>query len=200
MPGGNILSGVTSRREALLAFLTLASLTSCDAPPDPRRTNFKVEGPGIVVQYDDKTGRMKKVDMDQDKNGRFETWSYWDATRLIRIEIDKDEDGRIERWEHFDEKRKLTKIGSSSRDDAIEDTWTYPDAQGFLARVETDTDRDGSIDKRETFVPTSGPAGRALSVVELGLDKAGQPSQRLYYRPDGGFDRAETLRPFERRP
>jgi hypothetical protein len=174
--------------------LVLLAGTACKAPPDPRRTNFKVEGPGIVVEYDDKTGRMKKVDMDQDKNGRFETWSYWDATRLIRIEIDKDEDGRIERWEHFDEKRKLTKIGSSSRDDAIEDTWTYPDAQGFLARVETDTDRDGVIDRRETFVATTGPQGRVLSVVELGLDAAGRPAQRLYYRPDGAFDRAETVR------
>lgn len=175
--------------------LVLLTTTGCKAPPDPRRTNFKIEAPGIVVQYDDKTGRMKKVDIDQDKNGRFETWSYWEATHLIRIEIDKDEDGRIERWEHFDEKRRLTKIGSSSRDDAIEDTWTYPDAQGFLARVETDSDRDGSIDKRETFVPAAEPLGRVLSVVELGLDKAGQPAQRLYYRADGGFDRVETLRP-----
>jgi hypothetical protein len=174
--------------------LVLLATAGCKEPPDPRRTNFKIEAPGIVVQYDDKTGRMKKVDMDQDKNGRFDTWSYWDATRLIKIEIDKDEDGRIERWEYFDEQRKLTKIGSSSRDDAIEDTWTYPDDKGFLARVETDTDRDGTIDKRETFVPSAGNAGRILSMVELGLDKAGRPSQRLYYGPDGTFDRAEIVK------
>lgn len=160
-----------------LGALTLVLVTGCKAPPDPRRTNFKVEAPGIVVRYDDKTGRMKKVDIDQDKNGRFDTWSYWDATRLIRIEIDKDEDGRIERWEHFDERRTLTKIGSSSRDDAIEDTWTYPNGKGFLSRVETDSDRDGSIDKRETFLPAAdAPQGRVLSVVELELDRSGPPA------------------------
>ena len=189
------MSGGTTCRGVLPAFVLLVFLTGCNTPPDPRRTNFKIEAPGIVVQYDDKTGRMTKVDIDQDKNGRIETWSFWDATRLIRIEIDKDEDGRIERWEHFDEKRRLTKIGSSSRDDAIEDTWTYPDEQGFLVLVETDTDRDGNIDKRETFVRAPDPQGRVLSVVELGLDKAGQPGQRLYYKPDGSFDRAETVRP-----
>jgi hypothetical protein len=44
--------------------LVLLATTACKVPPDPRRTNFKIEGPGIVVQYDDKTGRMEKVDMD----------------------------------------------------------------------------------------------------------------------------------------
>ncbi len=150
----------------------------------------------MVVQYDDKTGRLKRIEIDQNKNGRIDTWSYWDATRVHRIEVDKDEDGRIERWEHYDEHNKMIRVGSSSRDDAIEDTWTYPDDKGFLARVETDTDRDGVIDKRETFVPKPGaPDGPVLSMVELGLDKAGNASRRLYYRPDGSFDRAETVKP-----
>jgi hypothetical protein len=80
----------------------------------------------------------------------------------------------------------MTSVGSSSRDDAIEDTWTYPDEKGFLTRVETDTDRDGLIDKRDTFVSKPGaPDKRVLQMVELGIDKAGRPARRLYYKPDG---------------
>ena len=169
---------------------------SCSAPPDPRRTNFEIRGEQAIAKYDPKTGRLRRVDADINKNGRIETFSYWDATRVIRIEIDRDEDGKIDRWEHYDANNKMTRVGSSSKDDEVEDTWTYPDASGFLVRVETDMDRDGAIDKRETYQPKPGtPDGRVLSMVELEFDGSGQPGRRLYYRPDGSFEKTETLRP-----
>ncbi len=176
--------------------IAAALFASCNAPPDPRRTNFEIRGKEAVAKYDPKTGRLKRVDADTNKNGRIETFSYWDATRVIRIEIDRDEDGKIDRWEHYDEQNKMSRVGSSSKDDEVEDTWTYPDGSGFLAKVETDSDRDGIVDKRETYVQAASAAGgRVLSIVELGLDPAGNPARRLYYRPDGSFDRTETLRP-----
>ncbi|MEO8680206.1 MAG: hypothetical protein ABI665_14240 [Vicinamibacterales bacterium] len=175
------------------AFIVIAATTlpACEAPPDPRRTNFKIEKPGMMAQYDEKTGRLKKINIDQNKNGRIDTWSYWDATKVILIEIDKDEDGKVERWEHYDGAgNTLTRVGSSSKGDGVEDTWTYPDESGQLSRVETDTDRDGSVDKRETYV--AGPGGRVISMVELEIDKSGVAARRLYYRPDGSFDRSEV--------
>jgi hypothetical protein len=176
--------------------VALIAGVGCSEPPDPRRTNFEVRGESGVAKYDPKTGRLTRIDGDTNKDGRIETFSYWDATRIIRIEIDRDEDGKIDRWEHYDDKNKLTRVGSSSKDDGVEDTWTYPDGSGFLAKVETDLDRDGTIDKREIYVQTPAtPAGRVLSIVELGLDQAGNPSRRLHYRPDGSFDRSETIRP-----
>ena len=176
--------------------MLLVICVGCTEPPDPRRTNFEIRGKEGVAKYDPKTGRLKRIDADANKNGRIETFSYWDATRIIRIEIDHDEDGKIDRWEHYDDTNRLTRIGSSSGDDQVEDTWAYPDSHGFLAKVETDGDRDGAIDKREIYRQNpSAPKGRVLSVVELGLDRAGNPSRRLYYRPDGSFDRSETLRP-----
>jgi hypothetical protein len=169
--------------------------TACGVPPDPRRTNFEIRGKEGVAKYDPGTGRLKRIDADTNKNARLETFSYWDAARLIRIEIDADEDGKIDRWEHYSDDKRLARVGSSSRDDQVEDTWTYPDAQGFLARVEFDVDRDGSIDKRELFVARpSVPGGRVLAVVELELDTTGAPRRRLYYRTDGSFDRSETVR------
>lgn len=179
----------------LPALLVSVTLAACTPPPDPRRTNFEIRGKEGVAKYDPKTGRLERIDIDQNKNGRIETFSYWDATRVIRIEVDRDEDGKIDRWEHYGEKNKMIRVGSSSRDDEVEDTWTYPDESGFLSRVETDADRDGTIDKREIYSPKPGtPDGRVLSIVELDLDKTGAPGRRLYYRADGSFDRAEVVR------
>lgn len=181
-------------RGSVHVFLTLLVLSACSQPPDPRRTNFEVRGKDAVAKFDPKTGRLKRVDIDQDKNGRMDSFSYWDATRLIRIELDRDEDGKIDRWEHYSG-QKLDRVGASTRDDEVEDSWTYPDERGFLARVETDTDRDGAIDKREIFVPRpEAPDGRVLSVVELEIDKTGAPGRRLYYRPDGSFEKSQVLR------
>lgn len=177
-----------------LAGIALA-LPACEEPPDPRRTNFEVKRDNVHAKYDPKTGRLKKIDADIDKNGKFETFSYWDGTRLDRIEIDKDEDGKIDRWEHYGEDNRMSRVGSSSKDDEVEDTWAYPDDRGFLARVETDTDRDGAIDKREIFVQREGVAdSRILSIVELEIDQSGGPGLRMHYNADGSFAKSEVLR------
>jgi hypothetical protein len=176
-----------------ICVLTLAS--ACTAQPDPRRTNFEIRGRDGLAKYDPKTGRLSRIDIDHNKDGRIETFSHWDGARVLRIEIDADRDGRIERWEHYGENNRLSRVGSSTRDDGIEDTWTYPDGDGRLARVDTDLNRDGVVDKRETF--TAGAAAaerRVLSVVELDMGEDGRPTRRLHYAADGTFQRAEVLR------
>ena len=184
-----------NRKLVVIGVIGLASLGACSAPPDPRRTNFEIRGKEGVAKYDPKTGRLKKLDFDANKNGKIDSFSYWDATRCIRIEMDQDEDGKIDKWEYYDETNKIERVGSSSRDDEVQDTFAYPDANGFLGRVETDTDRDGAIDKRELFVPRpNNKDERVLSVVEYEFDKAAQPHRRLYYRPDGNFDRSEVVK------
>jgi len=179
----------------LVLAAAVACAIGCNPPPDPRRTNFEIRNKESVFKYDPATGRLKKLDFDSNKNGKMDVFSYWDGTRLIRSELDKDEDGKIDTWEFYDEHNKIERVGTSSRDDEVPDTWAYPDATGFLARVETDTDRDGFIDKREIMVPRPGSkTERVLSIVELEFDKAGHPGRRLYYRPDGSFEKSEVLR------
>ncbi len=176
---------------ALMALLT--SVAACSAPPDPRRTNFRVERPGVTALYDDKTGRLKRVDADTDKDGKLDAFSYWDGAALERIEIDRDEDGTIDRWEHYGPGTTLVRVGTSSLGDGVEDTWNYADAEGRLGRIEYDTDRNGMVDKRDTY--GSGPANRpVLAVVDLELDASGRPARRLFYKPDGNLDRSEAGR------
>lgn len=167
----------------------------CSAPPDPRRTNFEVQREGVYAKYDPNTGRMTRLDVDTNNNGKIDAFSYRDGPVLLRIELDQDEDGKIDRWEHYGAGNKMTHIGTSSKGDQVEDTWTYADADGLMARVESDTNRDGVVDKREIYASSStDPKGRVLQVVELDVDVAGNPGRRLHYRPDGSFERVEVLR------
>lgn len=177
----------------LLALGFAGLLLGCHGRPDPRQTNFEIKSGNVTANYDNKTGHLKKLSMDLDKNGVIDTWTYMDGTRIDRIEMDKNEDGKIDRWEHYAD-GKLTSIGTSTRGDGVEDQWTYQTAQGLLDRVETDTDRDGKIDKWERYEASPEP-GRppVLRVVESEPDASGHPMLRLLYRPDGSFDRAEKL-------
>lgn len=180
---------------ALLLFVFAGAGATCNWAPDPRRTNFEVRGKDGVAKYDPKTGRLSRIDIDHNKDGRIETFSFWDGARVTRIEIDRDSDGRIDRWEHYDAANRLARVGSSRHDDGVEDTWTYPDGSGLLTRVETDTDRDGVVDKRETFAADPVRAGhRVLSLVELEIDGSGTAARRLYYAADGRFQRSEVTR------
>jgi hypothetical protein len=176
--------------------VTAVLIAGCGAPPNPQRTNYLVERPGLTAHYDQKTGRLSRLELDQNQNGRVDTFSYWNGTSIERIEVDQDEDGRVDRWEHYGAGTKLTKVGTSSKDDVVEDTWAYPDERGILAKVESDTNRDGVVDKRETFAPRPGaPDSRVLVLVELGIDSAGRASTLLYYKADGSFERSEHKRP-----
>jgi hypothetical protein len=193
-----------SRGEALVDLKVVLALTTvvasaaaigCSDQQDPRRTNFEIRGSDGVARYDPGTGRLRRIDADINKNGRMDTFGYWDANRLIRIEIDNDEDGTVDRWEHYGDLNRLARIGSSSQNDGTEDTWAYPDGDGFLSRVESDADRDGRIDKRELYLPKPDAAdGRVLTIVELEFDAAGRPQRRLHYKPDGSFDKSEIVR------
>jgi hypothetical protein len=178
-------------RSSLLAFC--AFQVACNSTPDPRLTNFRVQRGNVTAQYDDKSGRLKRIELDSNKNGKIDTWTYMEGTRIDRIEIDRDEDGKIDRWEYYVD-NKLSRVGTSTRGDGVVDEWAYQRADGSLERVETDTDRDGRVDKWENFDPPQKPGGPpVLRSVLMDPDSSGRPTRRLLYRPDGSFDRSEML-------
>lgn len=176
---------VSPKRAFAIAGLILV-VAGC-APPDPRQSGFRREREGVVAEWDPETGRLKKIELDRDKNGKMDTFSFMDGTRFERIEIDLDENGIIERWEYYVD-NKLTKVGSSSRADGVPDQWDYPSPEGSLARVEFDLDRDGHIDKWERFDPPHVSGGSPiLREVGLDLDAEGRAARRLLYGADGSF-------------
>lgn len=176
---------------ALLLFCALH--VACESAPPPRLTDFRVEKKDVTAQYNPQTGRLNRLEVDTNKNGRIDTWTYMDGTRIDRIEIDRDEDGTIDRWEHYTD-NKLARVGTSTRGDGVEDQWAFQAAQGHLERVETDTDRDGRVDKWEHYDAPQRPGGPpVLRAVSTDPDSSGKPTRRLLYRADGSFERSETL-------
>jgi len=181
-------------RVALPLVCLCALAAACDSTPDPRTTNFQVKRGNVTAQYDDKSGRLKRLEVDTNKNGVVDTWTFMDGTRIDRIEIDKDENGKIDRWEHYQD-GKLASVGTSTRGDGIEDERAYQSASGHLERIETDTDRDGKIDKWATYELPHPGAAPVLRAVAMDPDASGRPTRRLIYAADGRFERVETLNP-----
>jgi hypothetical protein len=139
----------------------------CVAASESRRT---------VPSYDEFTGRLIRLTADQNGDGRADQWTYMDGTRPLRGEADLDGDGRIDRWEYFDAQAALVLIGTSSRGDGVEDSWTWPAPapsgemrmavsrrrdrhrdrheylrDNVLVRAEEDTNGDGRIDKWDRY-------------------------------------------------
>jgi hypothetical protein len=157
----------------------------------------------ILPVYDPNTGRLQQLRYDSDGNGKVDTVSYMDGTRVLRIEIDKDEDGKIDRWEYYDAAGKLEKVGVSRANDGVQDAWSYIGPDGKVSRVaistsrdgrisrtefyqadvlmsaEEDTDGDGVVDKWESY-----ESGRLASVAFDPMHR-GKPDRRLTYAADG---------------
>lgn len=174
----------------------------CDAEPRQRRTTPSYEG---------FSGRLVQLTADQNGDGRADQWTYMDGTRAIRGEADTDDDGRIDRWEYFGPAGELAMVGTSSRADGIEDTWTWtapingegrvdvassrdrrPDRREYysgdrLARVELDTNGDGLVDRWDFY------ADRVLREVRFDTSFAApRPDRRLLYDAAGQYLAAEA--------
>jgi hypothetical protein len=153
--------------------------------------------------YDKKTGKLTLLTFDSKKDGKIDTWSYMDGTRIVRIEIDRDGDGKVDRWEYYGADQKVEKIGISRSNDGIVDAWAFPAADGSLAKMEVSTRRDGKVTRVEYYdagvisrveEDTKG-TGRidkwetyrngALATVAFDELQRGTPTRRLVYTADG---------------
>lgn len=153
--------------------------------------------------YDAQTGKLTMVTLDSKGDGKIDTWSYMDGTRIVRIEVDRDGDGRVDRWEYYGADQKVEKIGMSRANDGNVDAWAYPSPDGGLARMDISTRRDGQVTRREFF--EAGALVRAeedtqgtgridkwetyrdggLATVAFDDQHRGVPTRRLVYLPGG---------------
>jgi hypothetical protein len=188
---------------AAIAAVLALSAANC-AQPSPREASGS---------YDRFTGRLIQLQADQNGDGRADQWSYLDGTHVIRGEADTNADGRIDRWEYFDEGSQLVRVGTSSANDGIEDTWTWtsaPNGEGrvdrsrardrhidqheyyrgeVMVRSEEDTNHDGRIDRWDRF---EGPIRRQVEF-DTTLT-AGRPNRRVLFDAQGRFVRVEEDR------
>ena len=128
-------------RSGMPAFLLIS--VACAPTESTRRA---------VPDYDTFTGRLVRLSADQNGDGRLDQWTYLDGNRPLRGEADTDGDGRIDRWEYFDANAQLVRVGSSSRNDGVEDTWTLVQPRGGTSEIDRSRNRDRHVDRREFFM------------------------------------------------
>lgn len=137
--------------------------------------------------YDQKTGRLKEVTSDFNKNGKIDTWAEMDGTRLLRARVDLDEDGTLDRWEYYDANTKLVKVGFSRKDDGKPDAWAFQNAAGQVERIEASSAYDEQkIDRWEIY------KDGVLVTAEEDLNGDGKPDRRLSYDAAGTVVVIET--------
>jgi len=152
---------------------------------------LQLDKDNVAADYDPASGKLRRLDVDRDRNGTKETVSVWDGSRLLRIEIDTNEDGIVDRWEHYDGASTIARVGSSSLNDGVEDLWLFSSADGsFVSRIERDVNRDGAVDKWEEYNMPVLPGGPPV-LVRVGMDPAGtgKATHWMVYRADGSLER-----------
>ena len=194
------MNGISQRKAAPILALLASFGVACQLNPRPR----------AVPSYDPFTARLVLLSADQNGDGVLDQWSYMDGDRPLRGEADTDGDSRIDRWEYFGPKAELVKIGTSSRNDGVEDTWTFPAASNgetevaisrhgdrlidrheyyrdkVLVRVEEDVNSDGLIDKWERY------EGAVLRQADFDTTfSAGAPNKHVRYDAQGKLESLE---------
>jgi hypothetical protein len=132
----------------------------------------------VVPSYDEFTSRLVELAADQNGDGRVDQWTYLDDNRPLRGEADLDADGRIDRWEYFGAQSDLIKVGTSSRNDGVEDTWTWVTPVNGEGRVDISQKRDRQVDRSEFF------QGKTLVHAELDTNADGKSDR--WDRYEGG--------------
>lgn len=184
------------------ALLVLSIATVAAACSDPEKERLKAT---TQVSYDPATGRLSRLTADLNKDGKIDTYTYMDGTRVLRSEIDADQDGKIEKWEFHGADGKIERVAVSREKNGKADSWLYPGPDGKIARAELSSEQDptkidgwewfengvrvrseedasgdGKVDKWTVFGP-----GESVRSVALDENYDGTPDRRLTYGDDG---------------
>ena len=135
-------------RHSAIILATLIAVCAAGCSSKPKAADAK--NPFNPV-YDKKTGKLTILKFDSKKDGKIDTWSYMDGTRIVRIEIDRDGDGKVDRWEYYGADQKVEKIGLSRANDGHGGRVGLPGSDGNVAKMEISTNRDGKVNRTEFY-------------------------------------------------
>ena len=193
-----------------LAVLTALAAAACS----PSR------GSERPAEYDPETGRLRRLVVDVNENGRTDAVSVMDGARIEHVEVDLDENGKPERWDFYRGATTLERVGFSRLNDGIMDAQAFYSAAGDIIRIEVSTQRDGRFnrvefyeagrlvrseedtngdsraDKWETYRPNvdAGPNEPPYAIASVAFDDSGRgrPERRVMYGENGEPSRVEV--------
>jgi hypothetical protein len=162
-----------------------------------------------VTPIYDAGGAIARIDYDTNHDNRTDMRAYLVDGRTVRIEADGNGDDVIDRWEYYDPDGQLSRLGTSSQNDGIEDTWVTQKGEqmrvdistrrdgvadrhefherGVAVRAEQDTNGDGRIDQWQRF-----DNGRLRELLIDTTQSSGRPDRRLLYPENGTVQRVES--------
>jgi hypothetical protein len=108
-------------------------------------------GERLSAEYDAETGRLRRLAVDVNDNGRSDAVSVMDGARIEHVEVDLDENGKPERWDFYRGATTLERVGFSRLNDGIMDAQAFYSAAGDLIRIEVSTQRDGRFNRIEFY-------------------------------------------------
>lgn len=158
------------------------------------------ESPGQRAYYDAK-GNLERVELDVDRDGRFEVEERYAKRRLSRKE-DRDGDGIWERSFSWNKDGSAVLVEDRGKG-PVQKTFYGP--AGAVRRVEKDADRNGRFEaawlyRKGVLEKVVKPGGTwfysdgKLARAELDENRDGSPEKREHYR-DGRLERTEELTP-----
>src|SRR5688572_12919525 len=189
--------------KTLVLAATLAGTAACSPAAGDERPK---------ADYDPETGRLRRLSLDLDRNGRHDAVSIMDGARIEYVEVDADENGKTDRWDFY-RGHTLERVGFSRLNDGVMDSQSVYGTDGTVARIELSTGRDGRFnriewyeagvlirseedtdgddrpDKWETYRPNvgAGPNEPPYTIASVAFDDSGRgvPQRRVVYEPDG---------------
>lgn len=168
-----------------LAVSVVVTLSACGGRP-----TSDASGDTTTV-YDPSTGRLERLESDQNGDGVIDAVAYMDGVHIKHVEIDQDHDGQPDRWEYYGpnpsgqpgpgspDGRNLIERAEEGSSEGTGITRREIYAGGLISRVEEDLDGDGRMDKWELY-----EAGE-LRRVDLDLSGRGWADRRLIYSASG---------------
>jgi hypothetical protein len=169
--------------------------------------------------YDPATRRLSRLEFDLNKDGKNDTVSYMEGTRINRVELDVDQNGRVDRWDFYTPDGSLDHIGWATGAAGTMDSEAFYSPQGALDRIEVSTKHDGRFDRTEFYrdnvlirsqddtngdgrpdkwddyapYPNHQRGEPAYRITVTGFDDtgAGRPDRRFVWAADGTVARVE---------
>ena len=135
--------------------------------------------PEEIRYFDQKTGVIVRREVDQDYDGRIDTWVHYDAGITVAIERDTDGDGKIDEWQTYGRDGLMASREVDRNADGTRDAF-YEYSAGSLVEERHDGNSDGKIDRIVHY------QDRKLVQSEEDLDHDGRMDTWTYFETVGG--------------
>ncbi|MDP6075041.1 MAG: hypothetical protein QGI26_08635 [Myxococcota bacterium] len=105
--------------------------------------------PEQVRYFDQKSGKLIRKEQDRDYDGKIDSWTVYEADRVVSRNLDNDGNGKLDVWEFYAQGRMTRREVDRDGDGVRDAFYTYSGDE--LVQEHHDADNDGKPDLRVTY-------------------------------------------------